>query len=360
MNPRYEVGPYEVLRRLGAGGMAETFLARRESPLGIAQYVCLKRVLPAFERDREIARLFLREARISSRLRHGNIVRVLDFGETDDAVPYLVLSLVDGLDLRTLLAAEQGRGERLPADVVLYIAGEVAAALDFAHAIGADGITRGVLHRDVSPSNVLLDRNGDVKLGDFGVAKAVGEAGLTGTRAVRGKLAYMAPEYAEHGRFDERSDLFALGVVLYECLAGERPFDAPNEPRLMELIREGRFVPLGARRPEAPAALRDAIERLLRTDPSARFATARAFLDALDPCRVPVGGRRELADRVCRELPRSLLDTLPPAPPERPAAKERGTDPTAALPGRPAPPDPDPQPSAAPPDAETRTRRRER
>jgi len=278
---RRQFGAYELVRKLGRGGMAETFEAVRRGSGGMAQRVCVKRILPMFDGDTEFLELFRREAKISATLRHVNVAQVLDFGDVDGR-HFLVLELVDGVDLRTLLRKLMDDGKRLPGGMLGYIAVELTQALDYAHAATDDGTIRGVVHRDVSPSNVLLAPSGDVKLTDFGVAKAMNAPSLTRTGGVKGKIPYMAPEYARGGVCDARSDLFSLGVMLYECAAGRRPFDGANEVETLERMHAGRAVPLrDVAADDVDPVLVEAIEALIQRDPAARPANATALLERL-------------------------------------------------------------------------------
>ncbi len=289
-----KLGPFEPLHRLGAGGMAETFVAVRRGPGGFEQRVCIKRILPAYVGDQSFVAAFLAEARTSAALRHANIVQVLDFGlAPEDGSYYLALELVDGLDLRAL--AEQGAA--FDAALVILIASELASALEYAHAAD-DGRAR-VVHRDLSPSNVLVSRAGEVKLTDFGIARVVGGAPRTATGVIKGKVPYMPPEYIEGSRFDERGDLFALGVLLFELLHGERPFDGESDLDTLRRIVAGerrRF------RAKAPTPLIQCIERLLRKNPDERFPSAQALLGALPPIQVHAT-RKRLADIVRARVP---------------------------------------------------------
>ncbi len=207
--------------------MAEAFLAVRRGAGGFEQQVCLKRILPTLQNDQEFVRMFLREARLSALLHHAHIARVLDFGiiEGDH---YLTLEFVEGTDLRGLLRSAKERDETLGPTLTACFAHALGAALDFAHTADDRGVPAGIVHRDISPSNVLVSMAGEIKLADFGIAKA---AGSLQSKALKGKVPYMAPEYAMGHRCDARTDLFALGVVLYECMAGRRPFDGQNENR---------------------------------------------------------------------------------------------------------------------------------
>jgi len=294
---RSRFGPYELVSRLGAGGMAETFLAVRRGPGSFEQQVCLKRILPAFEQDAEFVRLFLEEARIAATLRHANVVQVLDFGVTEGS-HFMALELVDGLDLRALLRTLRKRGESMTSGLVSHLAYEISNALEYAHRVDATGQVRGVVHRDISPSNVLLSTAGGVKLADFGIAKAMDKTHVTRSGSTKGKVPYMAPEYALAAEYDARSDLFSLGVTLYECLVGERPFDGATELDTMRRIQDGEHTPLSERLPTAPTALVDAIERLIMPDKNARFANAAALQDALVDVAPPPTARRILGELV--------------------------------------------------------------
>ena len=254
-------GPYELVSRLGAGGMAETFLAVRRGPGAFEQKVCVKRILPAFEQDQDFVRQFLEEARVSAQLRHANIVQVLDFGVVDGS-HYLALELVEGMDLHKLLRSLADRGETMTSGLVVYLATELANALEYAHGGGGQS-TSPVVHRDISPSNVLVSRAGEVKLTDFGIAKAAqGPGPVPTTGVVKGKVPYMAPEYAMSGKADPRSDLFALGVLLFEALTGRRPFVGQTDLDTLQRILEGRRPRLIDLCPNAPSGLIEAIESL--------------------------------------------------------------------------------------------------
>lgn len=315
-------GEYELVERLGVGGMAETFVAVRRCAGGFEQRICLKRILPAFADDAEFVDMFLREARLSALLHHGHIARVLDFGIVD-GTHYLTLELIEGTDLRAVLRHLRIRGEKLDSGLVSFIAHALGAALDFAHATTEEGETTGIVHRDVSPSNVLLSEWGEVKLADFGIAKAMNRPASAQSTALKGKVAYMAPEYALGRHFSARSDLFSLGVLLYECLAGFRPFDGGHDLETLEHARCGRREPLRNAAPHAPAALVDAVEALLDPDPHARPTDARAFLDCLGDVPPPPLAPRQLGQLV-RLVDRSeALQSMPGLASTRPAPTRR-------------------------------------
>ena len=299
-----QFGPYELVDRLGVGGMAETYVAIRRGVGGFEQRVCLKRILPAFERDPNFIRLFMREARVSARLRHSNIAQVVDFGLVGES-HFLALELIEGMDLRKLLRSLATQGQKLEVGLAIHLAYELANALDFAHAADSTGKPSGVVHRDISSSNVLVSRAGEIKLTDFGIAKAVSQVATIQSGTIKGKVPYMAPEYATSGHFDARSDLFSFGVVLYECLAGRRPFDAKTDIETLKRIINEDYVRLADLELEASPTFVRAIDRLLHADPTKRFANASHFLDALAGTTPPPTARQSLGKLVrfhCAQL----------------------------------------------------------
>jgi serine/threonine protein kinase len=267
--------------------------------------------------------MFMREARLSALLHHGHIARVLDFGIAD-STHYLTLELIEGTDLRAVLRHLRLRAESLDTGLVSFITHALGSALDFAHAVTNDGRTMGIVHRDVSPSNVLLSNSGEVKLADFGIAKAVNRPASIQSNALKGKIAYMAPEYALGRQCSARSDLFSLGVLLYECLAGFRPFDGGHDLQTLDHARNGQREPLAGVAPHAPSPLVAAVEALLEPEPEDRPLHARAFLAMLADVPPPPLAQRELGQLVRRvdatEAPPSMpgLASTRPAPIRRP------------------------------------------
>jgi serine/threonine protein kinase len=286
-------GDYELVERLGVGGMAETFLAIRRGIGGFEQRVCLKRILPTFAGEADFVAMFRHEARLSALLHHGHIARVLDFGITDGA-HYLTLELIEGTDLRAALRHLRSRRESLDPGLTSYVAHALGAALDFAHTADENGKAAGIIHRDVSPSNVLLSNAGEIKLADFGIAKATNLPGSIQSGALKGKVPYMAPEYALGRQCSARSDLFSLGVLLYECLAGYRPFDGGNDIETLKHARAGHRDCLREAAPDAPAALVDAIETLLEPNPEERTPNTAVFLGMLTDVPPPPLAQRDL------------------------------------------------------------------
>lgn len=292
-------GPYEIIRRLGVGGMAATFEAIRRGPGDFTQRVCLKLVQPFFRDKQDFLQLFEREAQLAAKLRHSNIVGVIDFGRID-GVTYMAVELVDGIDLATLLDAQPGR--ILPHEQVALLGHELARALEHAHdprRNGGEGESpdNTIIHRDVSPSNVMISQRGEVLLTDFGLAKVVTSTARQQS-AVKGKVPYMSPEQLRAEPLDGRSDLFSLGVVLFEALAGYRPFQGDHDPATIMMILKGERPTLQSLSLEAPPGLCDVIESLLEVDRDRRPKSATALLELLEPFVPSPRTARELGKQV--------------------------------------------------------------
>ena len=227
-----EPGKYVVGERLASGGMAEVYRGWLRGSEGFRRPVVIKKMLPRLAADARFVRMFIEEARLASRLIHANIVQVLDFGRVDNE-HFIVLEYIDGPNLNELiLKARQAGHKRLPLPLVIYIIAETLKGLDHAHRLtDGRGERIGCVHRDVTPSNILLSRDGQVKLSDFGVARAADRASWTAPGQIRGKLHYLSPEQVRGETVDPRADLFAVGVLLHELLCGRRLFggDTPME-----------------------------------------------------------------------------------------------------------------------------------
>jgi serine/threonine protein kinase len=310
------IGPYAIESRLGAGGMAETFVAKRNMQ-GVEQRVCVKRILPAFAKDTTARKLFLREANISARLRHANLVTILDVGE-DSGAPYLVMELVEGADLSAIL--ERSEGKRLAPDLVAFVLAEMAHGLQEAH--GGGGAHAGVVHRDLSPSNVLISTMGEVKVADFGIAKALSGEKATAT-LMRGKFAYMAPEQLDGAALDPRADFFALGVMGYEMVAGVRPFEADYDARLVLLIAKNERRSVYEVAPHAPKDLLDTIEALLSPNRDDRPADGHAIVERLAPVVPPSTAARRKMGALAKAAMAARLES---------AAQSAASDSDASLP----------------------------
>jgi hypothetical protein len=279
---------YELIERIGVGGMAEIFRGKAVAGGGFEKPVAIKRILPHLSQDKRFVELLITEAKTLSQLRHRNVVQIYDVGLGDDGQYFLVMEYVDGVDLGALFEAFDKAGLRLPLEVALHIAGEVCEALDHAHrARGEDGRPLGLVHRDVTPSNILLSRSGEVKLTDFGIAKRMEEA--TGHGGVRGKFAYISPEQAMNAHVDARSDVYSLGVVLYEMALGKRLYSHLADFDALRAVREARRLRLVDEAPEVDRELARILDSALDPQPADRFpsagnfgSTLRTFRYALD------------------------------------------------------------------------------
>ena len=273
------IGPYEVLRRIGKGGMAEVFQVRATEGPRAGQQFALKRLLPALEREPEAVRLFAAEAELSRHLRHPHIVEVVDVGQAGEVI-YLVMEHVDGRDAGQIITRCRQQRVAWPVDFALYFTTALLDALRYAHAaMGPDGKPLGVIHCDVSPSNFFLSRLGDLKLGDFGVARSRLEVGAA---QVMGKPYYLSPE-ATRGHLTPAADLWAVAVTLYELLTLQRPFTGKTPDEVFEAIRACRYLPARQLRPELPALLEGVLAQAFDVDPVLRFQSAAEFLESLEP-----------------------------------------------------------------------------
>ena len=279
LSPGTRLGKYTVRRKLAEGGMAEIFLCAAEGPAGFAKEVVVKRVRPFLTDDPAFISMFIDEARLASRLTHPNVVQIFDFDRHDDTY-YLAMEYVRGASLWELRERCRAQGRSMPPLLVAHVGVEVARALTYAHQL-TDGVTPlNVVHRDVTPHNVLISYEGAVKLGDFGIARA-GKAS-TAPGMLKGKFAYMAPEQARGERVDGRCDVFALGVVLWELLTGGRPFEAESDLGVLRAVQQRAIPPPRRLNPEVPETLDAAIMRALERDLDRRWPDARSFGRAIE------------------------------------------------------------------------------
>ncbi|MFO0598214.1 MAG: serine/threonine-protein kinase [Myxococcaceae bacterium] len=326
-------GRYVLLEPLGAGGMAEVWRARLDAEHGFSRDVVIKRIRRALATDGEFAKLFAREARLTARLHHANIVQVFEYGEFEGE-PYLAMEYVAGLDLHRLERAVNGR---LPFGIAAYIARELGRALACAHdARDEQGELVHLVHRDVSPSNVMLGADGSVKLFDFGIARTAHEAPLTDHGGFRGKLGYTAPEVVEGLPHDARSDLFGLGVVLYEMITGKRLFVGENDAATLKLVHAANVPLLSSVVPDVPPALENVVHKLLARLSGDRFETAQAFVDAIDPVVHELStGPSQLAELIARHRANAPVTIArPPAPVPRDAVATPASAPPPPGPSR--------------------------
>ncbi|MFO0561275.1 MAG: protein kinase [Polyangiales bacterium] len=274
-------GPYELVRQLGVGGMAEVYVARARSVAGFEKIVALKTIHQRFSSDPEFTQLLVDEANITAQLSHRNIVQVIDLGQVN-GTHYIAMEYVDGLDLGRLLTSARERKMLLSPRVAAYVAREIADGLEHAHKKnGPDGKPLRIVHRDVSPPNVLVSTAGEVKITDFGIAKASLRASRTGTGVVKGKYAYMAPEQAKALSVDHRADIFSLGCVLYELAVGKPVYPDMALPVLLDRVARAVFEAPERARPGLPPKLVEIIKKSLAAKAEERFQSARQMADAL-------------------------------------------------------------------------------
>ena len=294
-------GPYWLDARLAVGGTAEVYIGRPIDPTAEPRRLVIKRLLPQYVADPEGRTMFEREAALHAAVRHENVVTVFASG-VHGQEPWLAMELVDGCDLFRLLRRLAGEGRLLPRGLAIHVALELLRALESVHtARDQHDQPMGIIHRDVTPSNVYLGSDGRVKLGDFGIARSSNRATLrsTGTAMLKGKFAYLAPEQVAGEGFDQRADLFATAVVLSEMLLGHPLFAGSGQLAVLLAIRDCRIDPLRQARAQLPDGLFEVLERALARDPSARFQTAQDLAAALSPfAPTPGPARTELGTLV--------------------------------------------------------------
>lgn len=306
------VGEYEIISHVADGGMATLYLARHPE---LSEPVAVKLLHPRFSDDWKATRLFIDEALISIRVRHPNVARVDELGEEDGRY-FLAMEYVHGVSLADLMATITRRGRNLPIGIAAYIARCTAAGLHAAHETKSEvGEPLHVVHRDVSPQNILIDHRGEVKLVDFGIVKAEGRVDRSKRGEVLGKYRYMAPEQFDGGALDRRVDIFSLGLVLWEMLTGERVHGKLADKELLEAVQSPTLDPPSSRRQSVPGALDGLVMVCTNADREGRVKTAAEVSEALEP-QVGEDAKAELRDMI-RELfaPRLLerVQTLPSA-----------------------------------------------
>jgi serine/threonine protein kinase len=279
---------YRVLRKLAHGGMAEIFLALQVGAEGFEKPVVLKRILPALAADPAFVRMLVDEAHIVSTLNHSNLVQVLDLGQAGSEF-FLVLEFVDGWSLEQVRRRALSARTPLPLSLSLYIVSSLCRALDYVHRRTRNGEPLGIVHRDVTPQNVLISSEGEVKLADFGIAKAVGKREQSSTGVIKGKFAYMSPEQAIGAELDARSDLFSVGTLLYILTTGKKPFDAPTDLEVLMQVRRARFEKPSSSLPDFDPDVERFLARALRSERSRRFQSAEQMAERLDKILIKLG-----------------------------------------------------------------------
>lgn len=279
---------YRITDRLDAGGMAEVFRGVAESLQGFKKNVAIKRILPNLTKNKKFISMFLDEARLSLHLQHANIVSIFDIGvapaEGDAQGAYfIVMEYVDGSNLKGIIDSLRRQGKRMKVAHTLYLMMQVCSGLGYAHDATdpESGKPLNIVHRDISPPNILISKNGEVKLVDFGLAKATSQLETTDPGVVKGKFSYLSPEAAMGRDVDKRADIFAVGILLYELLTGKRLFFGENDYQTVELVRAARVPSMSAQNPEVDGELEAVVRKALAKDVEARFQTAGELQDAL-------------------------------------------------------------------------------
>ena len=297
--PLGNLGKYTLVRKLATGGMAEVFLARADGPMGFQKKCVVKRILPHFNDDERFIQMFLAEARLAAELNHPNLVQIFDFGQHNGQY-YLAMEFIDGPNTRSLNQAVRKATGAMDFAVAARLIATAAEGLHFAHELrDENGTFLNLVHRDISPDNILVSRNGAVKVVDFGIAKASTQPHLTKSGMIKGKMAYMPPEQLARDPLDRRADLFALGIVLYEMITGGMPFDATSEVSIIQAIMSVKPLErVEVYRPDCPVELQAIVMRCLEKDRERRYPSCRELqtdLEAFIQSTGKVVGTREIA-----------------------------------------------------------------
>jgi serine/threonine-protein kinase len=275
-------GKYYLVKKLAEGGMAEIFLAKQVGVEGFEKNVVIKRMLPHLSGTSDFVSMFLDEARLAASLTHPNIVQISDLGLADGCY-FICMEYLAGEDFATVLRTAKRRGEHAPLNVVLRVLAEAAVGLHYAHeAVDQRGEPLNLVHRDISPSNIFVTYGGQVKVLDFGIAKAESRVTSTGAGVVKGKYQYMSPEQARGDTIDRRSDIFALGVSLFEALSGVRPFARDTDLAVLKAVLGSEHQPIRALRPDLPLEVEQIVNKAMAPEAADRYPTALAFAQDIE------------------------------------------------------------------------------
>ncbi len=326
-------GQYVLLEKIATGGMAEVWKARMRGVEGFQKIVAIKKILPHLSDNQDFIEMFVDEAKLAAQLNHSNIIHIYDLGKIQNSY-YIAMEYVDGCDLKTILKQAQERDQPLTIELALFITSKIAAALDYAHRKrDFENKDLGLVHRDISPPNVLISKEGDIKLCDFGIAKAASKASHTQAGALKGKLQYMSPEQAWGKAIDNRSDIFALATVLFEMLTRRQLFTGENEISILEQVREARVDPPSKYNDEVTPQIDAIVRKALQKGPADRYQTAAEMARDLDAVLYemrPTPTSADLAIYMHRLETAPVMVAPPPAPvvppptpaPIRPAVAE--------------------------------------
>ncbi|MEM6730900.1 MAG: serine/threonine-protein kinase, partial [Myxococcota bacterium] len=282
-------GRYILLDKVNSGGMAEVYRARVSGADNFQRIVAIKCMLGSLADDPEFATMFIDEARLAAQLNHGNIVQIYELGRHEHRL-YIAMELVSGHDLRNTTKRARKLGKRLGVGFVAYIIAKAAEALDYAHnKLSLEGTPLNLVHRDVSPQNILVSYDGEVKVVDFGIAKAEHRATETRAGTLKGKFAYMAPEQVAGAAIDRRADIFAMGAVLYEAATGRPLFYGDTDLAILEKVRKATLPNLEEHLSHAPAQLCKVIRKACALDPNDRYQSALDMAEDLSPVLISRG-----------------------------------------------------------------------
>jgi serine/threonine protein kinase len=339
-------GKYQILERIATGGMAEVYKAQLQGIGGFQRQLAIKLILPNLSNNEEYIQMLADEAKVAGILSHANIVQIFDLGEHEGNW-FIAMELVDGCDLSKVLRRVREKGIILPIPHAVFITTEILKGLEYAHSRTAsqNGVEQplNIIHRDISPPNILISQQGEVKLTDFGIARASLKVLETLSGVVKGKYDYMSPEQAGNLALDHRSDLFSMAVVLYQMLTGHHPFRADNELATVNRIRTGRYTPVSQRNSDVPLALEAILDQALCPAPADRFANAGDFKAALDTFFHECGflfTQSNLSTYVKDLFPELRKTKAPVVAPPTPISLTRKTSPNVSRPShRPIPND---------------------
>jgi serine/threonine-protein kinase len=312
------ISKYQLLRKLATGGLAEVFLAKAAGAMGFEKTLVLKRILPHLAEDPRFVQMFLSEAKLAAQLNHPYLVQIFDFGQVEGTY-YLAMEYIDGPNLRVLARRARRLGRVLSPALCARIIANACEGLAFAHdsTDPATGEPLGLIHRDISPENLLVSRQGAVKVVDFGIAKAASRRGQTQAGQLKGKLSYMSPEQVRGQPLDRRVDVYALGIVLYELLTGRKPFEAITLDTLADAILSDPWTPAVQHRPDLPEALQRILDRAIARDREQRYPDCQAFQQDLEEFILSTGkpmGAYQLSQFVTEVMADSDTSALKPVP----------------------------------------------
>jgi TonB family protein len=275
-------GQYVLIEKIATGGMAEVWKARKRGEEGFQKIVAIKKILPHLSDNQDFIEMFIDEAKLAAQLNHNNIIHIYDLGKIGSSY-YIAMEYIDGYDLKTILRRGEERDHPMGVELALFVTSKIAQALDYAHRKkDFDEREMGLVHRDVSPQNVLISQEGDIKLCDFGIAKAASKASHTQAGALKGKLQYMSPEQAWGRTIDRRSDIFALATVLFEMLTNRKLFSGDNELSILEQVREARVTAPSQYNDEVTPQIDAVVVKALQKDPANRYQTAGEMARDID------------------------------------------------------------------------------